>query len=153
MIKSIYWLHCTSQNYITQEPYYITKCDPARENQSYVHIKYLPYFWISNFNNFISNHRSLINFSPFMQLFLGNLLQFTDFPNLNPFFAWFSNTLYNGPENPLYLIIRTRYFQKLCIKLFNIDQGTHFLLRLTTTVIANQLSNLKQWKTDLIGCK
>ena len=40
-------------------------------------------FLISNINNFISNHRSLIKSTPFMQLFIGNLIQLVDFEILN----------------------------------------------------------------------
>ena len=31
----------------------------------------LKFDWISNLNNFISNHRSLIKFTPFMEHFIG----------------------------------------------------------------------------------
>ena len=44
----------------------------------YIHMLKFDHFWILTLNNSVHNNKSLIKFTPFMQHFIGNLMQFTD---------------------------------------------------------------------------
>ena len=40
-----------------------------------MHIRFEPLFWISNLNNFVKNLKTAIKVLPFIQLFIGSVMQ------------------------------------------------------------------------------